>query len=93
MSYHIDFLLSILLLTPVVFIFIMRTKFCPFKDKDTKYLVLFSSIVYFIHPYVIKLIESFLSIESVMFYINVLVISSLISFFCVLNRKRLWFLF
>ncbi|MGF1283032.1 hypothetical protein ACQSHH_25695, partial [Klebsiella pneumoniae] len=34
MSYHIDFLLSILLLTPVVFIFIMRTKFCPFKDKD-----------------------------------------------------------
>ncbi|HBT5023218.1 TPA: acyltransferase [Klebsiella pneumoniae] len=93
MSYHIDFLLSILLLTPVVFIFIMRTKFYPFKDKDTKYLALFSSIVYFIHPYVIKLIESFLSIESVMFYINVLVISSLISFFCVLNRKRLWFLF
>ncbi|WP_120506572.1 acyltransferase family protein [Rahnella bruchi] len=92
-SYHIDFILSLLLVAPVLFVLLMKNSAIYFKGFNTKNLALICSAMYFIHPYVIFLLTTAENLPSNEIYVLTVVLTLLLSLFLFSLRKRLYFLF
>lgn len=93
MSYPIDFIISLLVFCPVVFIILMKNKkvyFTHFKSKDLALLV---SAVYFVHPYIIYLVENYHHFSVAVTYFLTLVLSFLTAMILFHFRKKLFFIF
>lgn len=92
MAYHIDFILSLLLFCPAIFILLMKSDRVYFTQFNSKHLALIASAVYFIHPYVIAFVEYY-HFSVTLNYVLTLVISLLISGVLFYFRKKLFFIF
>ncbi|MBU9848315.1 acyltransferase family protein [Rahnella ecdela] len=92
-SYHIDFILSLLLLCPVIFILLMKDTRVYFKGFNTKNLALICSAMYFTHPYVINFLTASESLPNNEVFMLTIVITFFLSLLLFLFRKWLYFLF
>jgi hypothetical protein len=91
-SYHIDFILSLLLLCPAIFIFLMKDTGVYFKSFNTKNLALICGAMYFIHPYVIFFLTLSETLSCNEVYVLTVVITLLLSTLLFLLKNRLHFL-
>lgn len=92
MSYHIDFIVSLLVFCPSLFILLMKSDRVYFTHFNSKSLALVASAVYFIHPYVIYFIESY-HFTVALSYVLTLTISLLVASVLFYFRKKLFFIF
>lgn len=92
-TYHIDFILSLLIVCPLIFISIMRCRYVYFDSINTKSFALVSSAIYFVHPYVIKLVSIIGLSSTEGSYFLIVAISGFISICLFLFRKKLFFIF
>lgn len=92
-SYHIDFIISLLVFCPTLFILLMKSKKVYFIYFNSKDLALIASAVYFIHPCIIHLVEGYYSLSAVIAYVLTIGMSFLIAFVLFCFRKKLFFIF
>lgn len=87
-SEPLDLLLSLFIATPIIFIYFLKKEIKKFSIS--KYLPHFSTGLFLIHPLVIKLLKE---IDNVyLFYILVLILSSILSIILVIFNKKVKYL-
>ncbi|MCS3423782.1 surface polysaccharide O-acyltransferase-like enzyme [Rahnella sp. BIGb0603] len=92
-TYHIDFILSLLVVCPVLFVLLMKNHECYFKGFNTKKLALLSGAMYFVHPYIIFLINLSSRFTIPQIYMITVGLTLVTSLFLLKYRKKLHFLF
>ncbi|AVF35757.1 hypothetical protein BV494_12835 [Rahnella sikkimica] len=93
LSYHIDFIISLLAFCPMIFIILMKNNRLYFNSFQSKNIALISTAIYFVHPYVIYFIQRYEELPIVETYLLTVAVSAFISFVIFKLRRKLYFLF
>ena len=92
-SYHIDFIISLLIFCPLLFILLMKSNVVYFTHLKSKSFALIAAAVYFVHPYVIFFLEKYLNLSVSLLYALTLIFSLIVAFLLFSLRKKLFFIF
>lgn len=92
-TYHIDFICSLLIVCPMLFVTLMKNHGSYFKGFDTKKLALLTGAMYFVHPYMIYFISFSSTFNIFQIYIITVALTFLTSLLLLKYRKKLHFLF
>ncbi|MFT4274119.1 MAG: acyltransferase [Pantoea sp.] len=92
-SYHIDFILSLIFFAPSFFALTMKFEKDLISSVNTKNIAMLASAIYFLHPYIILFVSK-VGFESILFnYVLIVILTFFISLFLLSFKRRLGFLF